>query len=154
MIEEAPKARGGKCDHPRCDGGPCKQWAPEEFEPSQADLELGKKLVDEGWKAASSKYRRIVRWKEPPPGIHHMVNPELRDTYWGRLAFTILGRQLGIRCEHELQNESQRTHREVNSGLVEERILTLKEFMAFKKFAKERSEADRVFYEGLYKHLS
>jgi hypothetical protein len=144
------KARGGPCDHPNCYGGPCKQWADEEFQPGPEDLELGKKLVDEGWKVISAKGRRIVRWKEPPPDILHLVNPELRDTYWGRLAFVILGRNLGIRMEHELQHEAHRMHRPVNSGLVEERTLTLKEYMAFKKFREERREKDKPFYDKIH----
>jgi hypothetical protein len=145
--DKKPKARGGKCDHPNCYGEPCKQWADEEFQPGPDDLELAKKLVDDGWMSVSSKYRRIVRWKEPPPDTLHLVNPELRNTYWGRLAFALLGRHLGVRMEHELQHEAHRMHRPVNSGLVEERTLTLKEFMAFKKLREERKEKDRALYK-------
>lgn len=156
MQEQEPEmvARGGPCNHRRCAGGPCKQWADEEFTPEPADCEMAKKLVEEGWMSVSSKYRRIVRWTEPPPDIIHMINPEIRDTYWGRLALSVLSQRLGVRCEHELHHEHSRMHRPVNSGLVEVRTLSLKEFVAFKKFRKERDEKDKAFYADLYKPVS
>lgn len=148
---ERRKARGGPCDHARCDGQNCRQWAEEEFTPSPADLELGKKLVEEGWICVSVKQRIIVKWKTPPPDFVHLINPELRGTYWGRLARAILSRNLGSRMEYELQHEYHRMHRPVNSGMVEVQKLSLKQIMAFKKLRKQMTEKrDKDFFEEFY----
>lgn len=109
------------CDHPRCDGGPCRQLTPEELEPTPEEALAARELVLDGWVSTSNKYRHIRRWKLPPP--HHtevtrtlLLNPALAP--W---AETLPGK-FWSPCIRTAPRE-----------LYEERTLSVRMFRAFRK---------------------
>lgn len=118
-----PKARGGKCDHPRCTGGPCKMWREEDIVITATDEELAKTLIVEGWFGVSSKYRIILRWKTSPPLPEEILVKEHQDTYWGKLVMDLYREQV----------LSDWYLRSAPKEYVEERELTFPQYRAFKK---------------------
>lgn len=118
--------RGGVCNHPNCDGGPCKQLTDDEIEPGPVDTSFAKNLKAEGWEAVSTKYRRIARWKLRLRG-EELVRPELHDFLSGRKAIEALTRMFSHLRDHL-----------DDPYLTEVRELTLKQFRAFKRL--ERAE--------------
>lgn len=114
--------RGGKCDHPNCCGGECKQLTDEELAITPTHEALAQQLVEEGWLSVSNKYRHIIRWKNPPPPAGQVIAKEYQDTYWGQQAMEkykkhVLG-EWGLRMAPK--------------ELLEERTLSVAEHKAFK----------------------
>ena len=109
------------CDHPNCEGLPCRALTDDELTPREEDDALARKLVSEGWIQVSAKYRMIRRWKNPPPPPEDLVNPAWHDTFFGRRAINILrhiGDENALRCAPD--------------DMVEKRELSIREFKAYK----------------------
>jgi len=151
--------RNDECNHPNCEGGPCKSLTREELTPTPADIELGDRLVAEGWIQTSSKYRHVRRWAKPgAPRAIDLITPEHRDTAWGRRAVRAIERHVtGSGALH-----SEYPHYDVTlypqSGpprkpnsfefvdavepnpLVEEATLSPRQFAAYKAACKRREK--------------
>lgn len=75
--------RDNMCNHPNCEGEPCKQLTNAELTPGQEDLEYAKKLIDEGYRSISTKYRMVVKYTVPRPAGKEIIRPELLGTVHG-----------------------------------------------------------------------
>ena len=126
--------RGGSCDHPNCDYGPCKQLTDEELEPTPEDRALAETLWAEGWHPVSNKYRSILRWKEKPPSPEEVVAKELHNTYWGRKA-------MGV---YKMDVLSEWGVRMAPREMREERTLTMRQYRAFKQFLASPNKKART----------
>lgn len=101
---------------------------PEELAPGPADLELGVRLVAEGWRSVSTKSRAIARWTpgfEPPTGLE-MVRPALHDTVHGKAAIEMWER-------HGRTTSRLRDAFQDQTGTLERRELTVRQWQGFKK---------------------
>lgn len=97
------------------------QLTAEELEPTPEQREEGRRLVEEGWASVSNKYRTIRRWVTPPRRLLELLRPEVLDTPEGRFL------QDNLRfCEPSLRG-AERFGFE-----VEERVLTVREYRAFR----------------------
>jgi hypothetical protein len=72
------------CDHPKCRGAPCRAYSDETRKVTDADAELGARLVAEGWWSTSRKYRSLARWKERVPTIEQIFRPDVLETFHGQ----------------------------------------------------------------------
>lgn len=71
------------CDHRACCGEPCRMLTPEELEPGEEDIEYARKLIAEGWKSTSNKYRSVAKRRIPLTG-KDIVRPEMWETEEGK----------------------------------------------------------------------
>ena len=113
--------RNTSCDHPNCDGGPCKALTAEELAPGPDDVALAAELVAGGWVQVSAKHRILHRWKTPPPAITDLIAPAFRGTYFEQRASRMSNMLVGEGAMSIAPRE-----------LVEERVLSPREFKAFK----------------------
>lgn len=60
------------------------QLTAEEIEPSAEDLAEGRRLVAEGWRSVSNKFRILRRFKPGVPSAREMILPEWRNTPFGK----------------------------------------------------------------------
>lgn len=112
--------RDTRCNHPNCEGGPCKALTDEELTPTSDDRTLAERLVAEGWMQVSAKYRHVRRWKVAPPTPEQLINPEYHNTYFGQQAMRhVRFDEMELRCAPD--------------HVVETRTLTVREFRAFKE---------------------
>jgi hypothetical protein len=112
------------CGHRRCSDDECYKLSSEEIDPTNEDLVLGKKLVDEGWLSTSARYRTIGRWRNHPPKIVEMLLPEYRDSPFGRYFIARYGEWYG---------PSLRNGTPEFEAFIERKELTLPQFRGFKK---------------------
>ena len=110
------------CNHKRCAGGLCKMLTPEEIEPSTDDIELGRRLVAEGWRSVSTKYRRVRRWVRVAPPLLEVLSPEWRE----HPVFKTAAKRVDYSRKYGLREDVE------GSPDVETLELTIKEWRAFK----------------------
>lgn len=122
---------GGPCDHFSCLrlGQGCRAYADAALQPSDEDLEFGRRLVLEGWWSTSRRYCTIARWKEPVP-THAQIEEALTA-----LAGAFQGHRLAeILRKHELYKIE---HRATRDGDQEEAVITPTQMLAFKRAGGE-----------------
>jgi hypothetical protein len=98
------------------------QLTAEEIEPTEEQLELGRRLVRGGWKSTSNKYRTLRRWAgDPHAEIRALIRPELMETPAARWVLAQI-------------NDHQPWLRTINERFfpVEECTLTVREYRAFR----------------------
>lgn len=97
------------------------QLTDEELQPTDEQLDLGRRLVAEGWLSTSNKYRHIRRWAgNPRAEIRALISPELRNSPAARwILAQINERQPWLRTDDRYFP-------------VEERVLTVREYRAFR----------------------
>lgn len=98
---------------------------PEELEPSEEDMRLGERLVAEGWKSTSSKFRHIARFRIAPPNIEELMKPDALHTYHGR-------RLKKLWEQHRSDGWWLRMGPDQGDDGVEKMVLTVKEYRAFR----------------------
>jgi hypothetical protein len=121
-TDSGPEPR--TCHHRACQPGPCRSLTPEQLAITDDDYAVARELVDGGFKSVSTKYRIVRRWKRAlprdlidmilPEWRNHPVAVQLRD----RMKY---GGDIYLRVDR-----GQMSH-------VDERVLTLNQFRAFKK---------------------
>jgi hypothetical protein len=116
--------RGGRCLHPNCDSGPCKQLTDAELTPGPEDLAVAKQLIADGFEQVSAKYRRVARVPPDYPTAEDLIKPEMLHTPQGEeLADWWRGH-----CRFQVPRSPD----------AEVRELTLKQFRAFQQLARRR----------------
>lgn len=137
-MTDIPRVNG-PCDHYRCDGGPCKQYAPEAFEETDEIRLKVSNLIASGWKSTSTKYRSLAR-----------INPVFRlafeialrrfledirqiDTRTHEYPQYSLERHLADAARSELRSTLRTNH----NTFVEKMELSPAEFRCFKKMGGE-----------------
>lgn len=121
-----------KCNHKRCDGGPCKQLTHEELEPGEKELSLAEQLVREGWVSLSSNRRMIGRLKEEWPSAEELIRPELLDTSANREMIELWDRHR----RHQLRRTASGNVAS-RERYVEMRTLSIKQYRAFRRLGGE-----------------
>lgn len=118
--------RGGPCNHRECIswGEGCRMLTDAELTPSEQDLLLAEQLAQEGWVQTSARYRHVARWKTPPPTIEEILRPEHLNTRWGK--------KLAEKLAYETGESGIRSAASFDRDLVEQRELTVRQFIAFK----------------------
>lgn len=96
----------------------------EELQPTDDDLAEAKRLVEEGWKSTSNKYRMVRRWHPNILDLEDLIHPEMVETaeaqWWLKYAHGPSLRMADVQ------------------GLpIEEKTLTVRVFNAFKKLGGE-----------------
>ncbi len=114
--------RGDACNHIKCYGEPCRMLTDEELTPTPEDLSFGQHLVACNWLSISTKYRTVARWKILPPCGDDMVTDYTRDTPHGQRLIKM--------WDH---HNHFRDLRICGDDLVEKRVLTVREWAAFKQ---------------------
>lgn len=115
---------GGKCNHPRCQGGPCNAYKPEVYTPTEDDKVFAEGLIKDGWVSCSRKYGHIVRWR----GLR-FTSPELvmREDAMAEPMGKMLAKTIAtyIRCGYGLLGAPEED--------VERMTITPAQMAAFKK---------------------
>jgi hypothetical protein len=103
--------------------------SPEEIEPDAADVELGKRLVAEGWKSISTKYRRVARWVREAPPLLEIVDPVWRS----HPAILAAAKACDYARNWGLRDAGNPFVQKEQSPDVETRELTIRQWRAFKR---------------------
>lgn len=98
---------------------------PEELEPDDSDLELGRRLVAEGWKSVSTNRRRVRRWLRVAPPLLTLLPPE-----WHEHPVFVAAKRA---CEYHGRDWGLREPACDNSPDVESMDLTVRQWQAFKR---------------------